>query len=222
MAKEEVGKVKILGVRASFLSLFEPNVQTDPDTGKVRETWKGNFLIPKAEAAHMIGIFKGERMPIMAALKAASEEAKTKKWGSKEKWPKLKPEKLFARDGDLEDWDGYAGCHYVSANAQLQDRPSVVTNRKSTDNKWIVAEPGSKGAPYSGCYVNAVLIIWAQDNEHGKRVNAQLKSVQFVRDGEAFGASPVDPNEEFDEDDVSTEASDDDDSPTDDDDSGMV
>ena len=154
-----------------------------------------------------MAVYKGQRMPVLKALKMASAEAKQKKWGDEKNWPKLKPEKLFLRDGDLENWDGYAGHHYVSSNAPLQDRPAVVTNRKDGNNAWIEATPGGKGAPYSGCYVNATIEVWCQDNEHGKRINAKLKAVQFFKDGEAFGAAPTDPNEDFTDDMAGTEGS---------------
>lgn len=196
MAKEVIGKVTVLGQRLSFASLFEPNVQKQDD-GTTRETWKTNLLIAKDTASEQVGVFKGKRMPLLDALKAASEEAKEKKWGPKAKQPKLKPDRVFLRDGDLEDWEGYADNFYISANASLSDRPSVITNRKDGNGNWIEAEPGGRGSPYSGCFVNAVLLIWCQDNEHGKRVNAQVKAVQFFKDGEAFGAAPVNPNEEF-------------------------
>jgi hypothetical protein len=55
------------------------------------------------------------------------------------------------------------------------------------------------GVLYSGCYVNMTVTLWTQDNEYGKRVNANLRAVQFVKDGEAFGVAPVDAEEEFDE-----------------------
>lgn len=221
--KEVVGKVILMGVRLSFASLFEPNKQTDQETGKVRETWKGNFLIPKDGADKMMAVFKGQKMPILKALKAASAEAKGKKWGDESKWPKLKPEKVFLRDGDLEDWDGYEGHWYVSASAQLSDRPAVVTNRKDGNNNWIDAEPGGRASPYSGCYVNATIVVWAQDNEHGKRVNAQLRAVQFFKDGEAFGAAPTNPNEDFTDDMAGVEGSmADDDYGDEDDDDSMV
>ena len=106
--KETIGKVIVLGARLSFASLFEMNRQTQDD-GSVRETWKANLLLPKDKVADMVGIYKGQRMPILAALKKASAEAKGKKWGDETKWPKLKPEKLVLRDGDLEDWEGYPG-----------------------------------------------------------------------------------------------------------------
>lgn len=219
--KEVVGKVIVLGARLSFASLFEMNRQTQED-GTVRETWKANLLLPKDKLDEMVGIYKGARMPIMTALKKASAEAKSKKWGDESKWPKLKPEKLFLRDGDLEDWEGYAGHRYISASAQPSDRPSVVTNRKDAKGNWIEAEPGGKNAPYSGCYVNATIIVWAQDNDHGKRVNAQIKAVQFFRDGEAFGAAPTNPNEDFTDDMVGSEGSFGDDVGDDDDADSMV
>jgi len=204
--KPDPMKVILLNVRASFLSVFEPNVQKQDD-GSIRETWKANFLVGKdaikdksAKAKYM-----GKVMPLMDALKAASAAAKEKKWGPESKWPKLKPEKVFIRDGDLEDWDGYADQRYVSANAQLQDKPACVTNRKDGNGNWIDAEPGGRASPYSGCYVNATIVVWAQDNEHGKRVNAQLKAIQFYADGDAFGAAPSDPNDDFDDDMVGEE-----------------
>ena len=40
---------------------------------------------------------------------------------------------------------------------------------------------------YAGCYVNAVIELWFQNNGFGKRVNANLLGVQFFKDGEPFG-----------------------------------
>ena len=95
-------------------------------------------------------------------------------------------------------------------------RPAVVTNRKDGNGNWIEAQPGGQASPYSGCYVNAVIEVWAQDNEHGKRLNARLKSVQFFKDGEAFGAAPSNPNEDFTDDMAGTTGGYDDDDDADD------
>ena len=45
------------------------------------------------------------------------------------------------------------------------------------------------GVIYPGCYVNVSIDFWAQDNSYGKRINAQLRGVQFVKDGERLGGS---------------------------------
>ncbi|WP_244126983.1 ssDNA-binding protein, partial [Xylella fastidiosa] len=53
------------------------------------------------------------------------------------------------------------------------------------------------GRPYAGCYVNANIELWAQDNNYGKRINASLGGVQFLRDGEAFAGGGVASVEDF-------------------------
>ena len=194
--KEIVGEVLLRDVRLSFPALFEPS-EMESDDGQTRRFFKANFLIPK----------KGDEFKNVARIKKAADEAKAKKWGSNpDDWPKLKPEKLCLRDGDLEDWDGYAGMFYLSANSNVERRPQVITNRKDKDGKWIKAEPGHERCPYAGCYVNALVRLWAQDNKNGKRINASVEIVQFLRDGEAFGAGPVDPNEKFTDDMVGDDA----------------
>lgn len=87
-----------------------------------------------------------------------------------------------------KEYDGYEGMFWItSSNRQ---RP-VVVNRDRTP----LTE--ADGVIYAGCYVNANITLWVQDNQYGKRINANLRSVQFVRDGEAFGVEPVDAEEEF-------------------------
>lgn len=211
MAKEQqVGEVKLKNVRLSFAALFEPNVQKNDD-GTERKTWKSNFLISKDGD-------DDDAKDNLRKIKRASMAVKEKKYGSDEKkWPKFKADRICLRDGDEEDWDGYEGNWYLSANSPIDRPPRVITNRKGSDNRWIKAEPGERNCPYSGCYVNAIVRIWVQDNEHGKRINASLEAVQFLRDGDPFGAAPIDVDDAFDEDDVGEEGSIHDDEDEDDD-----
>lgn len=225
--KHDPQKVILMNVRLSFEALFEPD-KRKADDGSTTEKWKSNFLLDKDafKSGEIKAKYMGKIMPAKDALKLASNAAKEKKWGDETKWPKLKPDRVFLRDGDLEDWEGYPGNYYVSANANLNERPAVVTNRKDGNGNWIDAEPGGRAVPYSGCFVNATITTWAQDNEHGKRVNARVKAVQFYRDGEAFGAAPTDPNDDFDDDMVGEEGDlgydDDADNGGGDDDDGLV
>lgn len=198
MAKDEspLGEVILRDVRLSFPHIFECQEFLDKETGKTRRNYKASFLIDKENDPY--GNYK--------AVQKAIEAVRQKKWGDKQ--PNLKPEKLCLRDGDLEDWDGYAGMHYVSASSPEDRPPSIVTNRKDKDGEWIVAVPGQQNVPFGGCYVNAIVRVWAQDkeaSEGGKRVNCSLESIQFRRKGEAFGAAPVNPNDKFTDDDVSDE-----------------
>lgn len=212
---KELGTVILMGVRLSFESLFEPNEQTD-DEGNKSLNWKSNFLMEKENLDNIMAKYMGETMPVRTAINKAFSAVKAKKWGTdKTKQPKIKPERMCWRDGDEESWDGYAGCYYISASSRpkkgadiMSARPAVVTNRKDKDGKWIVAQPGGANSPYSGCYVNAKIDIWAMDDpKYGKRLNAGLRSVQFLKDGEAFGMGRTDPNEDFEDDMVSSEGS---------------
>jgi hypothetical protein len=213
--KEVVGEVLLRDVRLSFAQdLYTRGDEMTNDDGTTRPgNFHCNFLIDKEDDPNNN----------VKKLKKAADEAKRKKWGDNpKKWPKLKPEKVCLRDGDLEDWDGYEGHSYVSASNSK--KPSVIQNRKvknkDGDMVWAEAEEGGERAPYSGCYVNALVRLWVQDNKHGKRINASLEIVQYLRKGEAFGAGPVDPNEKFSDDLVGEDAELDDDEDEDEDDDG--
>jgi hypothetical protein len=47
--------------------------------------------------------------------------------------------------------------------------------------------------------VNASIELWCQDNNYGKRINASLRGVQFLKDGEAFAGGGVANADEFDD-----------------------
>ncbi len=190
MADAPIGEVILKDVRLSFAHIYEPSKDsTDKKTGQtIKGSYQARGLMEKGTPATIENMKK---------LKKAGLDARKKEWGDNEaKHPKLKPNQLCVRDGDLEDWEGYEGCYYIAANAG-QRKPSVITNIKGKDGKWIEATPGGANSPYSGCRVNMLVRIWAQDNEYGKRQNASLEIVQFFKDGEPFGAGPVDPNEKF-------------------------
>lgn len=145
-----------------------PNIFTAKANEQGKEQFSAAFLFP---ADH-----KG-----IAKLDACIEEVGKAKWGAK--WPGVKKEltaggKLLVHNGDSKaSLAGYEGNLFF--NAYNTVRPTVVDR----DRTPLTAQDGK---PYSGSYVNVIIDIWAQDNSYGKRINAQLQGVQFVRDGEAF------------------------------------
>lgn len=133
--------------------------------------------------------------PGVKALEEACDAVGKEKWGAK--WPAIKKElkaggKLLIQDGDKKaSVDGYDGMLFINASNSV--RPLVLDRDKTPLAK-------EDGKPYSGCYVNVKIDIWAQDNnEYGKRLNAQLQGVQFVRDGDKFGSGGVAEESDFDE-----------------------
>lgn len=170
-------QVKISNVRGAFLHLFE--AKTVGGEGDPR--YSGAFIIEPGSA---------NAKALAAALVAVAKD----KWGAKadgilkdlkSKGRVCYREEPLSKDGEV--YDGFEGMH--SLNAANKARPLVLDRLK---------EPltAADGKPYGGCYVNASIEVWAQDNQYGKRVNATLKGVQFVRDGDAFGGgAPASPND---------------------------
>jgi len=152
-----MSKIMLPNVRLSFPSLFHKAVFDGKET-----KFEATFLINKDEQADKV-------KEVKAAIDAAIKEAL--------KGAKLPADKLCMKDGDGIEYAGYAG--HMSLKASSQKRP-IVLNRDKTpltedDNKF-----------YAGCYVNAIIELWAQNNQFGKRINANLLGVQFFKDGEPF------------------------------------
>ena len=163
-------QVKLKNVRLAFPNLFVAKAVNAGDAPK----FSASFLIPYGNAQ-------------IAMIDKAIDAVAADKWGAKgaSTAKTLRAGgKVCLRDGAIkEDYTGFEGHMFVSATNST--RPLVIDADKSP----LTAEDGK---PYAGCYVNVSLDIWAQDNAWGKRVNASLSGVQFLRDGDAFaGGAPA-------------------------------
>ena len=147
--------IKIPNARLSFPSLFE-KAEFNGVVGKYEAT----LLFPKTDTK------------TYEAVKAAIDTCK------KDNKVKAPSDKLFLKDGDEFEYDGYAD-HWV-IKASNNKRPTVI-NRDKTP---LVADDE---VVYAGCVVNAIIEPWAQSNSYGKRINSNLLGIQFVKDGEPFG-----------------------------------
>lgn len=134
--------------------------------------YEATFLIPKSD--------KKTYKLLNDAIEQAIADAKVK----------VPADKRCLKDGDDSEYDGYDG--HWSFKAGNSKRPTVIDRDKSPltlDDEKI----------YAGCYVNAIVDIWIQNNKYGKRVNANLYGIQFFKDGEPFGQGPVDVTDDFDD-----------------------
>jgi len=170
-------KIKLTNVRLSFAQLFEAKTVN----GEGKPAFSATFLIKPND-------------PQVKMINEAIDEVAKEKWGAKAD-ANLKimrtADKVCLHNGDLKaNYDGFEGMLFVSARNPI--RPLVVDADKSP----LVAEDGK---PYSGCYVNASVELWPQDNNYGKRVNATLMGVQFFRDGESFSGGGVASEDDFDD-----------------------
>ena len=164
----ENAPILMKNVRVSFPHFWEKPV-INGDEGKHGATF---LLDPKAHAK----LIKKIEKQVAGLCK------------ERNKGKKLAAGKICLRDGDDSDRPEYAGLMTVSANTK-STRP-IVMNAKAQ----MVTDP-EKDLIYGGCYVNAKINLWFQNNTFGKRVNATLLAVQFAADGEPFDGSYVSPED---------------------------
>lgn len=143
-------------------------LRVNPDGSKAKTTLKD------AELAVANDAWKGNGAKILATLEAS---------------------KKAIRNGDLrvnkagDVYEGYEGNQYVTAKSPT--RPMLVDQQRQPITE-------ADGTIYSGCYVNAIIELYANTQPTKKGVFAGLKGVQFVRDGDAFGGGAPAAADEFD------------------------
>ncbi|SAK83359.1 hypothetical protein AWB75_05396 [Caballeronia catudaia] len=180
--------VQLQNVRLAFPDLFEPR----QFEGQGPFSYRASFLQPQSQpillqqADHA---WKKTTMDKVIATVAADT------WKAKAeavlKTLAGNPQKICWYDGSQKDYDGYADNYVLSASrAQDKGRPLVLDR-----NTGPLTE--KDGKPYAGCYVNATVELWAQDNKFGRGIRATLRGVQFVKDGDAFSAGTPLSSDEF-------------------------
>lgn len=177
------GVVVLKDVRLSFPHLFEPTASIEDGPKKYRAA----FLIDPETATGKENLKK---------LEAAISKAAIGTWKTKEKADKIRAKLADDRSGvqDGENgtnkegdmYAGYEGMKFIKASNGR--KPKVLRRDKSVIDSSEAAEI------YGGCYVNAVISIWATDSQKhgGNGIFATLEIVQFARKGEPFGAAELD------------------------------
>ena len=159
MAKIESLTKIIIPCRISFANIWEAKSINGSDP-----KYSVSCVIPKSD--------KKTLAKINAAIEAAKEEAKGKKWGGKIP-PNLK---LPLRDGDIErpDDENYANCMFLNANSS--DKPGIVDRQVNP-----ILDPMQV---YSGCYCNVSLSLYGFNSNGNRGVACGLGNIQWLKDGE--------------------------------------
>lgn len=173
--------IKIKNARLSFAKLEKPLPVAEG--GEPR--YDGTALLDPSDKEHQA---------IIKTIKAAAEKI------AKETFKGVVPSNIRLCFGPGDDkfavkpdtYAAYKGLWYISAHEKV--RPGIA-NRKGE-----AVMPGEPQFPYSGCYVNMNITLWCFPGGKGSgpQVNANLRAVQFVKDGPAFGRATVNVEEEFD------------------------
>lgn len=168
-------KLMLKNVRLAFPQLF----QAATVNGEGEPAFSASFLLALDH-------------PQIEEIRKAQEQVGKEKWGAK--WEAVKKElnakdRFALHDGDLKaNYAGFEGNLYIGARNKT--RPTIIDRDKTPLDS-------TDGRPYGGCYVNASIELWAQDNAYGKRINASLRGVQFFADGDAFSGGGAASADEF-------------------------
>lgn len=187
------GKITLLNVRAVFPKYFKG--QEEAFEGKGDPYWSGSFLLPKNHP---------QVEELKTLIRAASEakfpgkgEAMLKVFQAKDK--------ICLHDGDLKAdkpyGAAYAGMLYVSArnNATKGPPPGVFDNiiDPKTGFARVIESANDPKAPWSGCYVNAILSVFGYAAGGGEGIGAQILGVQFAKDGDRLAGGGVSAASDF-------------------------
>ena len=140
-------------------------------------------------------IFEKDSEAYKRAVKAIQEAAKAK-WGEKaaaqiKRLSRL--EKIALINGDNKsNYEGFEGNWAVQA-AVKESTPPAMKNPLARD----VPREQAEAVFYPGCVVNLHVEFYAQDSQFGERINASLRGIQFVADGDSFGGATIASADEF-------------------------
>ena len=183
--------IKLKNVRLSFPHLFKPkNFKRDQEP-----KFQATFLLDPTDPDHAAAIKEIKRQAKKVLIEKFGEMPEKGDYklcfGMSDRHPKKKK------------YEGYEGTFFIATSNTIA--PTLIDRRKQE-----VVE--ADGVLYAGCYVNTNITLWPQDHpEGGKGVNANLRIVQFYKEGEAFGnqRATADEMDEVDIDDDDDEAIDD-------------
>ena len=161
----------------------------------VAGTVPGSEGEPKFNCGLLLGADHPQLKDIRDKMIAIAKEKWKEKAGAEFKALE-KADRLALHDGDLKpNYEGYPGNFFLSPSAKEIARPTYfggASGREELDPKQ------AQRVFYSGCWVNAKVSFWAQDNGFGKRINCTLLAIQFWKHADAFsggGPREVDANE---------------------------
>lgn len=175
-------QIQLKSVRLSFPDIWRPGKpQNEGDTPK----YGGQFIIEPGSENEKIA---------KEAMMAAATEAFGVNWAAIVKAMEKSKKCLRIGNDNLDKEgnirDGYIDKIYIVARNKA--KPAIVAAKaKNADGSWNYLTEAD-GKPYGGCFVNAKINIKAMKakDKIPNQIYATLEAIQFVRDGDAFGAGP--------------------------------
>ena len=180
--------------RLAFPEVFAPKASVEGG----KEKFSITMMFPK-DGSLLIPAMPGDGI---LELRKIAYAAVKEKWGDdKSKWPANLKTLDFAkyvsptgkdgwplRDGDLVEWDGFAGMLFARASSQYQ--PGMVNQKLQP----VI----DKDAVYGGLICRAQVHAYADDNSGNKGVTFGLNNLQILKDDGTVFSAKQDPAGVFD------------------------
>ncbi len=182
--------VLLTDVLLSYAYLAQPYIGK-PEPGKTPKATYTTHSLFKAGTANHNAMREGIAKVAALGWGAQAEAVKQQLAGQ---------DRLCLHDGNITKGgaDPYKDMLFVSASNER--RPKILVTRNGVN---VEIGPEDPLFPYSGCYANVMVDLWPQGadgkpNQYGKRINATLTGVQFLRHGTPLaGGGRVASPEEF-------------------------
>ncbi len=180
--------IYITNARLSFPHLVEPQKQIG-DGGKERISYNCELILPPTDPCFAAFMGKVQEMAVTKWKEHAAQTLAMINADRKLRCYGNGAEKVNKKT--LQPYDGYAGNVYITAGRDTP--PQIIqADGKPVDPSNTMAYQQLTRAMYGGCYVNAAVKPWLQENKYGRGVRCDLVAVQFAKPGEAFGEGAVD------------------------------
>ena len=180
--------IYLSNVRVSFPQLVEPKKTTN-EKGEVRTAWSADFILPSDSQQY--------KQVMQQYMTLANEKWKERAQTIMQMIQADRKSRCYGNGAEkvnkttLLPYDGYEGNAYVSAISNRQPQ-MIQPNGQPVDASNSMAYQAIARGIYGGCYVNAAIRLWLQENTHGRGVRCDLVAVQFSKDGDAFGGGGAD------------------------------
>jgi hypothetical protein len=194
--------------RVSFYNATVPKYRTDKFGREVKlDPKSGKEKKPQYRMTWLLDPSNAQAAATIAEIKAEAARQLDLFFGGREKWPKDNAQTgtkgiipCFGNGNDLPKvYDGYKDMFFVKV---ADSTAPVIGDRRGrqvvfeTDNAWHVVDRAtgrtteeivdSAQVPYGGAFARGRISLYVYNNEQAG-VNANFRSVQFVRPGDAFG-----------------------------------
>lgn len=192
-----MSKVIIQNVRIGFVKVFKP------------EGYKGSDQNKKYSLELYLDPTNASDKKALKQIKKAMNETGQAKFGDKWNGGKMKVKgyALKSADEDIGGQEQFVELYEPESGEVPEHLEGLYILRASENTRPTVVNRDKTplteedGVLYGGCYATVIITFWAQSNDFGKRINANLVGVQFKKDGERFGeASARAEDDDFDDD----------------------